>query len=578
MKVDAKWLLLILLFFGSLLFAQHWAGSQWRSNQGPDLLATDQQGNLYIGLHSKILRYSPGGNFLDQRDLMQLGIETHIGGIAIFPNGDLLMVPQNYQPSFLQRLLIQYRITAPVRSSVQGSSGRLSRCVWETMVCTPLPELTQQFGDVFWVDIDSEENIFLADTSQHQIFWLDKDGKEIDRIGGLSSLQFPNQIKRQGNKLWIANCNDNSLSNVSVQQNKFSQAIERFPLIDARLPANDRWPIGVVVAEDDFLVLAKGSNLMHGSIVRMDGAGKIEDVFTGAMGSQKSVEDYIALAWVNNEVFAADFASLSIKRFSKYGELKGEFNAPEFIAATGLYRQQMVQYQQWERYFSWLFWSLLIVGFALAFYLERRHKALLVSDDVIAEANPHFAPQTNDKRIQWLVYKFFWRNINKWLIWFWVPLLLLILPALFSAEEESVWRSACLLLTHGLLLLELINGKRLTRRQLGALDPWVFIKDGKRVQFARETDISSYRWLGSMVLMIGGEDILVTRRGKMPLFEGVLAQGYIERLIGIARPMSGLERLQWLLDNKLPSLVWQLLLVLLYVLALLVGLLPTGPL
>lgn len=578
MKVDAKWMLFILMVFGGLLFAQHWAGSQWRSNQGPDLLVTDQQGNLYIGLHSKILRYSPAGKFLDQRDLMQLGIETHIGGIAFFPNGDLLMVPQNYQPSFLQRILIQYRITASVRSSVQGSSGRLSRCVWETMVCTPLPELTRQFGDAFWVDIDPDGNIFLGDTSQHQLFWLDKEGKEIDRLGGLSSLQFPNQIKRRGDKLWIANCNDNSLSSVSLQQNKFSQTIERFPLIDARLPANDRWPIGVVVAEDDFLVLAKGSNLMHGSIVRMGGAGKIEDVFAGAMRSQKAAEDYIALAWVNDEVLAADFASLSIKRFSKYGEFKGEFNAPEFIAATALYRQQMAQYKQWERYFSWLFWSLLLFGFALAVYLEKRHKRLQANDEFIAKANPHFAPQTSDKRIQWLVYKFFWRNINKWLIWFWVPLLLLLLPALFSAEEESVWHSACLLLAHGVLLLELINGKRLTRRQLGALVPWVFIKDGKRVQFAQEADISSYRWLGSVVLMIGREDILVARRGKMPLFEGVLAQGYIERLIGIARPMSSLERLQWLLDNKLASLVWQLLLVLLYVLALLVRFLPTGPL
>lgn len=572
MRVDVKWMIVVLAIFGGLLFAQYWAGSQWRSKQGPDLLATDQQGNLYIGLHSKILRYSPSGKYLDQRDLMQMGVKSRIGGIAFFPNGDLLMVPQNYQPSFLQRLLIQYRITAPIRSSVQGMSGRLSRCAWETMSCTPLPELTRQFSGAFWVDIDADENIFLADTSGHQLFWLDKEGKEIDRLSGLSSLQFPNQIKRQGNKLWIANCNDNSLSSISLQQHKFAQTLERFSLIDSRLPAKDRWPIGVVIAEDDYLVLAKGGNLMYGSIVRMDSAGKIEDVFMDATESNNVAADFIALAWFNGEVLAADYASLSIKRFSKYGAFNGQFDAPEFIEIAAVYRHQLAQYQQWERYFSLLFWLLLVLGIALALYLERRHKAQLISDGEIVEVNPHFIPQVNDKRIQWLVYKFFWRNINKWLIWFWAPLLILLLPALFSAEEELVWRSACFLLVHGVLLLEMINAQRLTQRKIGALVPWVFIRDGQRVQFEREQDVYSHRWLGAVVLMVGREDILVTRRGNVSVFEGALAQDYINRLIEVAHPVSVLERMQWLLDNKLASLVWQLLLALLYLLALAVPL------
>lgn len=570
MKVDAKWLILILVNFGAVLFSQYWASSQRLAKQGPDLLATDHQGNLYIGLHSKILRFSPAGKFIDERDLLPLGIETRIGGIAFFPNGDLLMVPKNYQPSVLQKLLIHYRITAPVRSSVQGSSGRLSRCVWESMSCTPLPELTRQFSGAFWVDIDADENIFLADTSGHQLFWLNSEGREIDRFGGLSSLQFPNQIKRQGNKLWIANCNDNSLSSIDLQQNKFAQALERFPLVDSRLPFNDRWPIGVVIAEDDYLVLAKGGNLTHGSIVRMDASGKIEDVFTGALNMQYPREDFIALVWFDDELLAADFASLSVKRFSKFGELKGEFDAPEFVAATASFRADMGLYKKWEQYFSLLFWALLAFGFLIAIYLEKRHKAQALEEGSIAEANPHLAPQATDKRIQWLVYSFYWHNVNKWLIWFWVPLLVLLVPALFSAEEESVWRTACALLVHGVLLLELLNAHRLTQRRLGALVPWVFIKDGKSVQHAAEQDIYSYIWLGSAVLMVGSDDILVTRYGKRPVLEGKLAQEYVLRLIEIAQPLSIWGRLRWLLENKLTGLMWQVLLVLLYMLALLV--------
>lgn len=573
MKVDPKWLVLILLIFGGLLSLQYWAGAQWRSQQAPDLLATDHQGNLYIGVHSKILRYSPAGEFIDQRDLMQIGVETRIGGLAFFPNGDLLMVPKNYEPSFLQKFLISYRITASARGIFSGQTGRLSRCQWETMACTPLPELTRTFGDAFWADIDADENIFLADTSQHQIFWLDKDGRELDSFGSSSALQFPNQIQRHGNQLLIANCNDNSLSILKLENNKFSPVITRFPLIDERLPVKHKWPIGVIKVDDDYMVLAKGSNLMYGSIVKMDAAGKIEEVFSGELNNQKPLADFITLAWFNGELLAADFASLSIKRLSKFGELKGEFESPEFIAAVEEYRKDMRFYKTLERYFSWVFWSLLVAGFAVALYLEKRHKASVAQQEFIVEADSRIVPSATDKRIQWLVYPFFLRHFHKWLIWFWAASILLVVPSLFSVVDATVWRSACWLLLHGVFLLELISIHRLTNRQLGALVPWVFIKAGKHIQSAREQAIYSYRLFGSVVLMIGNEDILVAQRGGRPLFEGDLAKEYVLRLMSIAEPLSFAERLMWLLENKPGVIAWKLLLALLYMLALLVPLL-----
>ena len=441
------------------------------------------------------------------------------------------------------------------------------------MTCTPLVELTRTFGDAFWADIDESENIFLADTSQHQIFWLDKEGRELDRFSSSSSLQFPNQIKRYGNQLSIANCNDNSLSILSLENNKFSSAIVRFPLTDQRLPVMHRWPIGAIKVEDDYLVLAKGNNLMNGSIVKMDSAGNIEEVFSGELLNQTPAADFIALAWFSGELLAADFASLSIKRLSQYGELKGEFDSPEFIAAVAEYRQNMKLYQTLERYFSWLFWSLLVVGFAVALYLEKLHKTALQQEGFIDETDSRMAPPATDKRIQWLEYPFFLRHVHKWLIWFWVPFILLVVPTLFSAEEESVWRSACWLLLHGVFLLELISIHRLTNRQLGALVPWVFIKDGKRVQSAREQTIYSFRMFGSVVLMIGDEDILVAQRGGRPLFKGELAKEYVLRLIDLSQPLSVSERLMWLVENKPGVLAWKFLLILLYMLALMVPLL-----
>lgn len=568
MKIDAKWLLVLGTFFGFLLFGQYWAGAQWRSSQGPDLLTSDHEGNLYIGLHSTIFRYTPDGKFLDQRDLKALGIETRIGGIAFFPDGDFLMVPQNYNPSFIQRLLINYRITTPIPERSQGDSGRLSRCNWDQLRCEPLPELSKIFSRAFWIDIDSEENIFLADVSQHTLYWLDKSGRELDRFGNNQQLQFPNQIKREGDFLWISNCNDNSLSRISLGKFRFDQSIQRFPLKDSRLPASDRWPTGVVPIDGDYIVLVKGSNLTYGSIVRMNSDGEIQDVF-GSDGKA----DFIAMAKFNGEILAADYASLSIKRYSKYGELKGEFNSPEYIQAASIYKTSILRYQRVETYFSWLFWSALVLGAAIALWLEQRHREALADDNnstVTKDANVHFMPQTNDLRIQWLVYRFFYRSINKWLIWFWAPFLILILPTLLSAEEESIKRNSAILLIHGLGLLFLINSQRLTKKKLGALVPWVFIKNGKNVSGANEQEIYSYKAFGSMILMVDTEDILVNAPNAKPIFEGKLAQEYVLRLIQKAQPFTLWQRLRWLLEHKLANVVWQVLLVLLYLLAILV--------
>ncbi len=567
MKVDTKWLVILGILFSALLFGQYWAGAQWRSQQGPDLLAVDHQGNLYIGLHSIILRYAPDGKFLGQRDLKTLGIETHVGGIAFFPDGDFLMVPQNYNPSFMQRLLINYRITTPMPVPYQEGSGRLSRCSWDKFRCEPLPGLSKKFDQAFWVDIDKDENVFLADVSQHTIYWLDKNGRELDRIANNPQIQFPNQIRREGDFLWIANCNDNSLSRISLGNSQFHQSVQRFPLKDLRLPASDRWPIGIVPIGGDYMVLAKGGNLMHGSIVRMDSNGVIQDIFGG--GGQT---DYIAIAAVNDEIFAADYASLSIKRYSKYGALNGEFNAPEYIQAAVEYKVAMTKYQRVETYFSWLFWSALVLGSMIALWLEWRHKNVVAdkaNSSLMDSANAHFMPQANDQRIQWLVYRFFYRSINKWLIWFWAPFLILILPMLFSAEEESVKRSSAILLTHGIGLLFLINTQRLTRKQLGALVPWVFIRQGKHVSGAKEQDIYSYKTVGAVILMVGSEDILVSAANAKPIFEGKLAQEYILRLIEKAQPLTLWQRLRWLLDHKFSSVLWLSLLTLLYLMAIL---------
>lgn len=567
MKVDLKWLLIIGVCFSFLLVGQYWAGAQWRSLQGPDLLTQDQQGNVYVGVHSKILRYTPEGTFLDERDLLALGVAQRIGGIAFFANGDFLMVPQHYQPSLLQNLLTHYRITTEVPVALKGASGRLSRCAWETLVCTPLVHFERQFSEAFWVDVDSRNNIFVADVSRHQVLWLDEHGREIDHLGPMPGLKFPNQVQRRDDSLWIANCNDNSLSQVRLGELAFEKTLTRYPLRSSMLPSSDRWPIGFAFLSSGFSVLAKGDNLSHGSLVRMNAAGEVTNLYSLPAASHEI--DYIALSAVGNEIWAADYANLTVHRFSEFGDYLGEFADERWLSVVVPLRAAMAKYQRLERYFSWIFWSLLVLGFALAFWLERRHQArqTLPPVTMVADRQP---PASNDSRIRWLRYGFYWRRLHSWLIWFWAPLLVLMLPLLFSTVEESARRASFFLCFHGLLLLQLIRSSRLTRCRLGALSPWVYVMSGKHVTCVHEKDLRVYAVMGSVVLMMGNQDLLVKQRNRS-LFEGEMAREYIERLLSMAQPMAWGERLQWVLEHKLASLVWQVLLTLLYLLAIAVN-------
>jgi hypothetical protein len=570
MKVDRRWLVVILVFFGGLLYFQSWAGAQWRENQGPDLLAKDHQGNLYVMVKSVILRYDPQGKYLDQRDLKTIGIETLTGGISFFPNGDLLMVPQNFAPNILEKLLATYRITKPTPSFLASGLGKLSRCKWQDLTCEPLPNFPDHFTRVLWTDIDEHENIFLANTSQHKVYWLDSKGNVLDTLEDSEKIQFPNQLKRNGDFLWLANCNDNSLTKIPLLDKKFSREYQRYPSRKKELPAADRWPTGIAILEDDYFVLSQGGNLRHGSIYRANGNGDIKDVFP-----KEFDDDLIALVTFNNEVLAADFMGLHINRYSKYGARLGDFTSPELDVVLSNVKSEQIAYRKIEDLCKKLFWLALVVGFVVAYLLEKRHKAKvqkLDSEIELGVVSNNYPPAISDKRIQWLRYNFLLRNFNKWVLWFWAPLILLNVPLLLSAEEESVSRASFFLMVHGLTLLGLINSHRLTNKQLGALVPWVLLKiNNSDVAIEREQEILSYTMFGRTVLMIGNQDILVKAGKRKKIFEGDLANDYINRLVESSRSISLSERWAWLFEHKFHSLMWEFLLALLYLVILMVA-------
>ncbi len=565
MPVSKKWVLIIGVFFAALLYAQSWSGARWREYQGPVLLAKDQQGNLYIKIKSNILRYDAGGSYLDRRDLKDLGIEDLTGGIGFFPNGDLLMVPRSYSLNLLEELLVFYRITKQLPASLASNLtlARSARCKWQDLTCLPLPNFPKEFSQAFWVDIDADENIFLAHTTDHKVYWLDVSGNVLDVLEDASRIQFPNQLKRSGDFLWLANCNDNSLTKIPLLDKKFGANYQRFAARSPGLPESDRWPTGIAIMNDDYFVLAQGGNLQRGSIYRTNSEGELQNVFTKNVG-----DDPVGLTAFNGELLVADFMGLRIDRYNSHGEKVGVFTSPELQSILAEVRRQQFKYRRIESLFNALFWSMLLLGFGVAYFIEKRYKkSRLVTPPTAATLalSNNYSPSSNDERIRWLRYSFLYRNFNKWTIWWWMPLILLNVPLLFSAEEESVAKASVFLMLHGLALLGLINSHRLTNKQVGVSSPWVWLKSSdENISYAHEREILSYSLLGRTVLMIGNQDVLAKVGRHRKIFEGNIANDEVNRLITCSRSISLGERWAWLYEHKFNNLLWELLLAVLY--------------
>jgi len=556
MKIKPIWLLLVIVLFGALFGTQYWAGAKWRENQGPEILVKDQQNNLYISFGPSIFRFDSEGHFVEHRDLRQFGIEEILGSMAFFPNGDVLMVPQNQHASYLENILTYYRISQWHSSANSALNGRLSRCDWKTLHCQPLPSFDEAFVRTLWTDIDADENIFLADTSRHRLYWLDSRGKVLDTIYDMDNLQFPNQIKHDGDKLLVANSNNNSLTAVGLEDKKFSRRFHHFRFDGSQIMRyGDRWTAGIVTLGDDYYVLVQNDNMMQGSVYRMSRDGKIKVMF-----ERKPDADPIGIVTFRNEILVADYHKVRVDRFNINGKYLGEFSSPELQAVFEPMRESQRIFVRLEYVMKQLFWVALLIGFIAAYWLEIRHKknaSIEQGSLSVAKGSVSIPPQVDDARIVWIEQRWFIRNINKWFIWFWLPLMIISLPALFSAEEESVRAYSIYIALHGVTLLEYFRLRRSSQFSIGALSPWIVFRDFHgHADVVHETMLTRYTTGFGSILMGRNSEIVVKKFGFFRVFAGEQANEYLDRVLLNAREVGLKERLLWLVEKRLPALLW----------------------
>ena len=548
MEVKPRIVVLVIIVFGLLLAGIYRFGAAERAQQGPSQLRVDQQGRLHVVFNEKIFRLAPGGEYEKTIGLRSLGIGELIGGIAFFRNGDVLLRTGDSVPNWYEQVLIQLRLRQPRHST--GTPGeRLERCNLDSLRCQPLQGFEQTFKRTFRIDIDSRDQVFIADTGREALYWLDGEGHKIAEAD--AGLRLPNQLMTDGERVVVANTNYHELTFVPLSEGTIAP-MAQWRHLKVNVPeakqSGEIWPVDLLKADGDWLVLSQGPDMMFGDVFRFGEDGQYLTQFRLA-----DEVDPVALAMIGKDVVVADYAGLRLLRFSTRGEPRGELMIPEIARYADEVRTARTHYQRLQWFLWAVFAGALVLGFTVAISGELRiqrekdiaHDAARATAATSSESQ---LPSPDDPGIHWVsLSKGFRRQSRILLIVVMVmPIIGLLLIPLYdklTQKPDSGYILAGLyaLLIASTAIIAFMIRKVMRSLRVGVIREWVLLR-GLSSKFAvgRGSDIG----LSSNAIVIDNVSVPIGAR-KLPTFAPEEWAEWVEPRLTHARKLSAFDMIRW---------------------------------
>jgi hypothetical protein len=543
--------LLTIVVFGGLLAGIFWAGAQERAQQGPSFLRVDQQGDLHVVFHEKIFRLSPAGRYLNTYSLRDLGVGEMIGGLDFFRNGDVLLRSGDSVPNLYEQILIQLRIRQP--ESESGTSGdRLVRCDLDEMTCQPLAGFAQTFKRSFRIAIDSDDNIFIADTGREALYWLDSGGRKIAGIG--SGFRLPNQLLRDDGRIVVTNTNRHELTFVPLKKEGFEPE-SSWHRLKVNTPearqTRETWPMDLLKVGDEWLVLSQGGNMAFGDVFRFAEDGSYRSRF-----NLPDEVDPLAIAKLEGDVVVADYAGFRLLRYGDQGEPRGELAVPEIVRYATEVRAARDRFALYQTALWILFATSLVAGFAVAIVDEikrqRNRGALEAERRSQAQARPVQQtprPPPDDPDIHWIGTA---DSVRRHLLTAFLLIgaggLLMVIAVMRLVSREVadgpffVLFFSLLILGVPLVVALVIVRKMLVTIRIGVLREWLIVCDWRRrVAIGRGDEIVRT----PTAISIEGVAVPLGRGKYTMLFDREEWSQWIEPRLANARILTGMEMLTW---------------------------------
>ncbi|MDH3433847.1 MAG: hypothetical protein OEM60_08315, partial [Gammaproteobacteria bacterium] len=157
-----------------------WADGEALEYGGPSQLLNDSRGQVYVQIQNQLLEHGADGEFLRRHDLGQLGVDTTIGAIAFFSNGDILLRRGKDTRSFGNKIAAYQRHENKSNLVPDSSGAGLARCNLETRECREFAVPPVDFKSTIGIFVDwQDDDVFVSDTSRHTLRKYSVDGEAL---------------------------------------------------------------------------------------------------------------------------------------------------------------------------------------------------------------------------------------------------------------------------------------------------------------------------------------------------------------------------------------------------------------
>jgi len=380
--IKASTLIIVVLIFGSLLYAKFWASSEAKSINVYSYIHQHPEGGSYIKLNNKLMGFNPKSELIATIDLAKFNVqENNSSDFAFFSNGDLLLRKKAQQKNFIENLQRYFRFTNPTNKISPDDQEGLFRCNLLSYTCTSFTQQALNINGAFSLAIDIKtDRVFIADSSRHQVYMYSSDGLELDTA---KNFKFPNQIEVANNQLYVADTNHHRLASFDISKNEIGEIKQSF---DTRTTASrklmETWPSAFLLIENQRWIINSKNGMSYGGIYIFDNLG-------GFLKKLKlpAEADPFALIQLGDQVLISDFSLDRIYRFSLEGEQLADFKSLELQKIQKQLTEKSVYYQWLNDMFSILFAVSLATGFLLALYQQNQvKKAVLAEPDLTNQA------------------------------------------------------------------------------------------------------------------------------------------------------------------------------------------------
>ena len=331
-----------------------WADGEALRYSGPAQLLTDPSGNLYIQIQNQLLEHDAEGAFVKRHDLGELGVDTVIGTLAFFSNGDLLLRRGEDQRSFWNKLAA-YRRRENQSDLVPESPGAgLARCDLQTRYCrdfaTPPLDFKSTIG--VYVDWDSD-TVFVSDTSRHTLRKYSGSGEIVAEPR--RDFRFPNQLFMHEGRLLVADTNRHRIRIVDPAADTFGRTITPVSVVpEAAHRDGLRWPSHFARIGDEWWVNNMNRAMRNGGVFVFDADWRyLRRIPLPAKA------DPIAILPFASGALISDWDNDRVYRVANTGTVLEDFVSPGLDAVLSESRAQ----RDFYRALSWMGLALLGVVF-----------------------------------------------------------------------------------------------------------------------------------------------------------------------------------------------------------------------